>query len=79
MPQRNMLAKGRGWPNALQARQIVQDEADRIGKESLANALGMSQGYLRLVLRHERMPTHQLLLNYFGWQHVYEVEPEDDL
>lgn len=76
---RNLLAKGRGWPNALQARQVIEDESIRIGKEKLGNLLEISDRYLRLVLNGERNPTHSAFLKYFGWPKVYEVAPEDDI
>lgn len=77
--RRNSLAKGKGWPNELQARQAISDEAQRRGKSVLAEALGISARYLRLVLYNERPPTHQAFLAYFGWKRIYEVAPEDDI
>lgn len=73
------LVKGRGFPNELQARQIISDEAVRKGKRVLAEALGISTRYLRLILYSERPPTHRAILRYFGWPKVYEVAPEDDI
>lgn len=77
--RRNSLARGKGWPNELQARQKVSDEAQRVGKAKLAEALGISQRYLRMILYNERPPTHQAILAYFGWPRIYEVLPEDDV
>lgn len=76
---RQQLARGRGWPNELQARQIIEDESRKIGKAKLSNALDVSERYLRLVLQGERSPVHMGFLNYFGWPKVYEVAPEDDI
>lgn len=73
------LTKGRGYPNELQARQIISDEAERKGKGVLAEALGISTRYLRLMLYNERPPTHRAVLRYFGWSKIYEVAPENDV
>ena len=77
--KRNSLAKGKGWPNELQALRVIQEKAQKIGRSKLASELGISQRYLRLVLYNERPPTHQAILAYFGWPRVYEVAPEDDI
>lgn len=79
LPLMNKVAKGYGFPNVLQARQMIEDEAYGRGKSKFAEELGISRRYLDLVLCHERNPVHPSLMAHFGWQQVYEVMPEDDL
>jgi hypothetical protein len=79
LPVMKKVAKGYGFPNVLQARQMIEDEAYRRGKSNFAEELGISRRYLDLVLCHERNPVHASFSAYFGWQRVYQVAPEDDL
>lgn len=77
------VTKAVGYPDEMQARQLMIEEMYRLGTwKEFAAKVGLSRRYLNLIMEWQRPPTHWKLLQYFNWNEVFacaedliELEP----